>query len=405
MKPAASTCNFHGHVDVISRNVISGWAEDPNSNDPVLISVFINSKEVKTVECADHRQDVLDAGFRNGRTFYLNPIRNLAQGLNVIEVRFAKTDALVPNGRATLEYDREKHIGDHWSSMYADRHQFITRWWQCEKIVKRINQRVCGVPVAGLSHGLYKKLQNQFIDHLPFRRGVSVGCGEAVKEIDFVQMGLAESFDLYELSKYAIQQGRRHIENAGLARQMTYFECDAFSVSGLEGRYDVVFWNNSLHHMFDVASAIEWSRAVLRSGGVFVMDDFVGPSHMQWSDRMLEINTRVRERLPTRYLQDPRDQTRRLPVKIERPNLDEFCAIDPSECADSGRILDSVKQHFPAAKVVLTGGGVYHLALNDVLHNILMEDDQATLDQILKADDECIDLGETHYAVAIAVKD
>jgi len=135
------------------------------------------------------------------------------------------------------------------------------------------------------------------------------------------------------------------------------------------------------------------------------MDDFVGPSHMQWSDRMLEINTRVRERLPTRYLQDPRDQTRRLPVKIERPNLDEFCAIDPSECADSGRILDSLKQHFPAAKVVLTGGGVYHLALNDVLHNILMEDDQATLDQILKADDECIDLGETHYAVAIAVKD
>src|SRR5207248_9310642 len=147
-----------------------------------------------------------------------------------------------------------------------------------------------------------------FIGRLPFTRGVSVGCGEAVKEIDFVKMGLAESFDLYELSKYAIEQGRQHIENAGLASQMTYFECDAFSVSGLESGYDVVFWNNLLHHMFDVAKAIEWSKCVLRSGGVFVMDDFVGPSHMQWSDRLLEINSGVRARLPARYLKDPRDQ-------------------------------------------------------------------------------------------------
>src|SRR5438067_2835135 len=103
-EPAATSHNFHGHVDVISRNVISGWAEDPNSNDPVSISVFIDNKRVTTVECTDHRQDVIDAGFRNGRTFYLNPIRNLSQGLNFIEVRFANTNSLVPNGQATLEY-------------------------------------------------------------------------------------------------------------------------------------------------------------------------------------------------------------------------------------------------------------------------------------------------------------
>jgi hypothetical protein len=155
--------------------------------------------------------------------------------------------------------------------------------------------------------------------------------------------------------------------------------------------------------MFDVDAAIRWSKKVLKRSGILVMDEFVGPSYMQWSDRLLEINTRVRERLPAAYLQDPRNKGCILPVKMERPNVDEFCAIDPSECVDSGRILGSLREHIPNLEVIPTGGGVYHLALNDVLHNILQANDQALLDQLLTIDDECIAIGETHYAVAIGM--
>jgi SAM-dependent methyltransferase len=208
---------------------------------------------------------------------------------------------------------------------------------------------------------------------------------------------------LYELSQYAIDQGTQLIRNAGLSKRMKYHLRDPFQAQGLESSYDVVFWNNSLHHMFDVNDAIQWSKKVLKQSGILVMDEFVGPSYMQWSDRLLEINTRIRERLPPAYLQDPRNKGHILPVKMERPNVDEFCAIDPSECVDSGRILETLKKHFPNLEVIPTGGGVYHLALNDVLHNVLQADDQTLLDQLLAIDDECIALGETHYAVAIGM--
>jgi SAM-dependent methyltransferase len=208
---------------------------------------------------------------------------------------------------------------------------------------------------------------------------------------------------LYELSQYAIDQGAERIKNAHLSGRMKYHLRDPFQGVGLEGCYDVVFWNNSLHHMFDVNAAIQWSKKVLKKSGILVMDEFVGPSYMQWSDRLLEINTKVRERLPAEYLQDPRNKGSVLAVKMERPNVDEFCAIDPSECVDSSRILESLQKHFPNLEVIPTGGGVYHLALNDVLHNILQAGDHTLLDQLLTIDDECIGLGETHYAVAIGM--
>jgi len=78
--------------------------------------------------------------------------------------------------------------------------------------------------------------------------------------------------------------------------------------------------------------------------------------------------------------------------------------IDPSECADSARILPELLRIFPDAWVQKTGGGIYHLGLNDILHNIIVAEDFQLLEQLLELDDQCIEIGETHYAVAIAVK-
>jgi SAM-dependent methyltransferase len=400
-----SSQTIAGYVDVISRNAISGWAEDRDSDHPVLISLLINGKEIATSFCGNIRQDVVEAGFKNGRSFHFNPIRSLKDGVNEVEVKFAKTQETLPQGQGRLEYDKAQHVAEHWSSIYEDKHHFITRWWQYDRIVRHVNEKVCGEAIPGLSHGLYRKIQNRFANRTPFERAVSVGCGEAIKEIAFVGMGLAASFDLYELSQYAIDQGTQLIKNAGLSGCMKYHLRDPFQIPELEASYDVVFWNNSLHHMFDVDSAIRWSKKALKKSGIFVMDEFVGPSYMQWSDRLLEINTKVREQLPTAYLRDPRNPDCTLAVKMERPNVDEFCAIDPSECVDSGRILQSLHQHFPNLEIIPTGGGVYHLALNDVLHNIVQAQDQDLLNHLLAIDDECIALGETHYAVAIGVRE
>ena len=132
------------------------------------------------------------------------------------------------------------------------------------------------------------------------------------------------------------------------------------------------------------------------------MDDFVGPTRMQWSDRMLRMASRVRAALPEKYMKDPHLPERMLRRDVVRPKLWRMYLSDPTECADSAAIIPNLQEIFPNIDITPTGGAIYHLALNDILHNIDEVDDRALLDKILSIDDLCARIGEFHYAVAIA---
>jgi hypothetical protein len=86
---------------------------------------------------------------------------------------------------------------------------------------------------------------------------------------------------------------------------------------------------------------------------------------------------------------------------LVRPDVERLMHEDPTESAQSGEILGAIRRHFPSPLIKLTGGVVYHLALNDVLAN-LTEEDTPLLDQLLLLDEVCAEAGHTHYAVALA---
>jgi hypothetical protein len=54
--------------------------------------------------------------------------------------------------------------------------------------------------------------------------------------------------------------------------------------------------------------------------------------------------------------------------------------------------------------VILTGGGVYHCGLSDVLHNIMEAGDTAQLDRALELDWQAVASGLTQYGVALGTK-
>lgn len=154
--------------------------------------------------------------------------------------------------------------------------------------------------------------------------------------------------------------------------------------------------------MLNIAEAVRWSRDVLRHGGVFFMDDYVGPDRFQWAPAMIEAGTGFRSRLPRRLLVNPRAPDARLSRRVKPADPARLMHDDPTEAADSENILPAIERHFPSARVMLTGGVIYHAALNDVLHNIDPTEDRHWLDEALATDDACVDGGLTHYAVAIA---
>ena len=293
-----------------------------------------------------------------------------------------------------------------------------TRFWDSDHILRHINKNVCGTPVNGFSNGLIMKARQLPGVRWPLQRGIAIACGSAHKEISLLERGLIERFDVFEISDACIRMGKELARKAGVADRIDFVRCDAFSPIKEKETYDFVHWNNSLHHMTDTEAAVRWSAGVCKTGGVFFMDDYVGPTRFQWSPMMLAVATLVRQALPRKYLYNPdnagkisleqalasSDPAAFFGTSFVKPSIETMLRSDPSEAADSQNILPSVKKYFPAAQIKITGGVVYHLTLNDIIVNFDETADAHLLDLLLLLDDMCAAMGETHYAAVLAVK-
>lgn len=290
---------------------------------------------------------------------------------------------------------------EYWTGKTVDQPVRI-RWWQSEHVVRQVNRRICGEGVPGPSGGDVKRIRMEFPGR-KFRRAISVGGGTGVKEMALLTAGLLEFLDLFELSELRIELGIAQAQKLGIESRVRFHQTDALE-QVRDPAYDLVYWNNSLHHMLDVPRAVAWSHGVLENEGVFYMNDFVGPTRMQWSDQTLEIVSGIRAALPERFLKDPNRKGASLVTRIRRRSAREMSREDPTECADSDRILDAVRDYFPEALVLPIGGAVYHLVLNDVLHNIDEELDREYLDLLMALDEVCSPFCDPHYCVAIGRK-
>jgi SAM-dependent methyltransferase len=291
-----------------------------------------------------------------------------------------KKENYLLNNNINSEYS--KRVAKRWSTAQSNPK---VHWWTHPVVLKHINKIVCGKSVEGAWAGLEMRMQNLASQKM-FQRGISVGCGSASKELRLLQKGIVEHFDLFEISSARIEQGISAAKKMGLSHRVKFHLQNAFDHKPQES-YELVYWNNSLHHMPDAKQAILWSKDRLSSGGYFVMDDFVGPSRFQWSDKQLDIAHRVRRMLPDRFLVDPNNQYARLPITIKRPSIHKMMESDPSEAADSGNIIPRLADIFPDVEIILTGGVVYHLALNNVLANFQDEKDFYILHELLELDE------------------
>ncbi len=231
-------------------------------------------------------------------------------------------------------------------------------------------------------------------------RGISVGCGEGAKEISLARIGLVDHFDLYEISEVRAEKGRALAEAQGVSDKVAFHTRDAFQED--LGQYDLVYWNNALHHMLDTNDAVRWSRDRLKKGGSFVMDDYVGRNRLQWSSAEMDVAEKVRRLLPERFLRDPLNLDRELPLRPLPLSVEEWIRRDPTECADSENIIPAITSYFPEAEITYTGGVIYHLALNDVIAHFDEDEDRHLLSALLMADLAYARAGLTHYAVVIA---
>lgn len=223
-------------------------------------------------------------------------------------------------------------------------------------------------------------------------RGISVGSGTGDNERALVKAGFVENFDLFEVSKDRIAQSEALAADAGIADRFQHHLDDALT-HDIHEQYDLVFWSHSLHHMFDVDRAVAWSIKALKPKGLLVIDEYIGPTRLQW--RRKEVN------LVRQFLRDHHETLGVEPSRVRHSSpfrrFKQFLR-DPSEAPQSDLIQAAYRRHTGTDMTVL-GGAVIHLGGGFLTG---AEDQDPTIhDQLIALDQEAEKQGLAHFAFGL----
>ena len=240
----------------------------------------------------------------------------------------------------------------------------------------------------------------------PRARALVLGCGVGDGLLDMQRRGIARRLHGIDLSATAIERSRALVSSAGLSEVVTFEVGDFHSVPIEPGAHDLVFMIGSLHHALDLDLVLERVRAALAPAGVFVANEYIGPSRWQYSLPQLLLIKALLTLLPRRLRRRPDGS---LKGRVGKPTLAWMLATDPSEAAHSAEIPARFAAHFRQTERVDYGGAITLPVLDEIIASFRSESrsDQRWLRAVIATDRLAWKSGlvPSANAVLVGVKD
>lgn len=108
---------------------------------------------------------------------------------------------------------------------------------------------------------------------------------------------------------------------------------------------------------------------VLKPDGYLIVNEFIGPTRFQWTDRQIECINNLLAILPTKYR--VLENGKSLKSKIFRPSRLRMKLGDPSEAIESSNICPCLSEHFNIVERKNYGGTILHMLLNGIAHHFI----------------------------------
>ena len=309
----------------------------------------------------------------------------------------SKARTLLGKGRRrisrTFSTDEERGVtAEHWGEdarEKAESEDWQGLYWQSHELTQRhINRAIS----RGTDENWVNFTKRRFF---PERVGLalSLGCGYGVLERHALQVDIAERFEAYDLSPEAVEVARREAETAGLGDRVSYGISDLNVIELEPERYDAVFAAQALHHMEGLEHVLDEIRRSLTDGGLFVVNEYVGPIRFQFPDERLPFMNRLLLALPESRRRNLR--TGKVKSEVVRPDQDEVRRVDPSESIRSDAILGLIEERFEIVYRADFGGTLLQFVLSDIAGNFDPADpkDVAMIDLVCLYEMTLIDAG------------
>ncbi len=268
-------------------------------------------------------------------------------------------------GVAQLFARRQRRVEHAWQHIGAESPP--ENWWDIPAVRRRWNRLISGDEHTDYRAYIFEKY---FAGKGPLK-ALSLGCGAGQNELAWSALGAFAHLDAYDLSSKRIEYAQQMAAARGLAETLKFQVGDIYEIDFPTAAYDVVLAEGSLHHFSPLEDILQRIHRLLRPGGLFVLNEFVGPTRFQWTDRQLEVINALLAILPPSH-------RRRLDGSIKahvfRPSRLGMTIIDPSEAVESANILPLLHKRFEVIELRPFGGTILHMLFNGIAHNFLGED-------------------------------
>lgn len=220
-----------------------------------------------------------------------------------------------------------------------------------------------------------------------FKRALSIGCGTGPLERGFIRLGLVETVDAFDGSMTSLHTARAEAASEGMADRIRYFACDFNRVALPRAKFDLVLFHQSAHHVEKLEQLFAQVLCTLTPDGVLYMDEYVGPSRFEWTDKIIAAQQRFFASLPEE-------------LKTAKAIQYPIQADDPSEAVRSSEIESRVRIGFRIVERRPYGGTLLAL-IYPILRRPLAAD---VLEMLMREEKKMLDSGAPSFYTVLVAK-
>ncbi|MFA8342220.1 MAG: class I SAM-dependent methyltransferase [Rhodothermaceae bacterium] len=240
-----------------------------------------------------------------------------------------------------------------------------SNWWDIPLIKERQNKLMTGSSEVNFREYYIEKYLSGKSD----LKLLSLGSGSCFNELDFARSGKFSEVVCLDITEDGLREGKETAQKENLTN--IQFICDDLYNRSFQLEYfDVVLFSNSLHHFDKVNELLSGQvKSYLKSGGHLVMDEFVGPTRLQFPKHQIKAINESLKLIDERYRK--RYKTDIVKNKYYGSGWLRMLVADPSECIDSVNILPAVHKNFETVEENFYGGNILMCALKDIAHHFI----------------------------------
>lgn len=198
--------------------------------------------------------------------------------------------------------------GQHWSEhteRFSGRNAGLFWWEAGPEIQRHINRKISGSPnIDWIAYALSKYYRSR----LPLGRCLSLGCGDGHLERSLARLGAFEYCDAYDVAEGSLQVARKLAEDEGL-QNISYHVADINRIALPTHVYDAVWIHQAMHHFEALEHVCQQINRSLKSEGLLILNEYVGPSRFQFPSRQRETANLCLQLLPAPYRAVAQEQT------------------------------------------------------------------------------------------------